>query len=141
MTVTNAHDGSYEEVEGKRKPHWVVSELLQYAQMKKHRVWRKLKRIEVRVLCGERDAINDRSVSMGLRATVQTSFVKRRAFSLNSDVTSECGGSGETNVVSECDGVGAGNPSILVSSLLPFLPRASVAAHGVHDHRPSRRNG
>ncbi len=66
-----AHYGSYQELEGKRKPHWVVSELLQYAQMKKHRVWRKLKRIEIRVQCGGRDAINQRLVSMGLRATVQ----------------------------------------------------------------------
>ena len=72
-----AHYGSYQEVEGKRKPHWVVSECLQYAQMKKHRVWRKLKRIEIRVLCGEWEAIKERLVSMGLSATVQTSFVER----------------------------------------------------------------
>ena len=72
-----AHYGSYQELEGKRKPHWVVSELLQYAQMKKHRVWRKLKRIEIRVLCGEWEAIKERLLSMGLKATVQTSFVER----------------------------------------------------------------
>ena len=81
-----AHYGSYQELEGKRKPHWVVSELLQYAQMKKHRVWRKLKRIEIRVLCGERDAIKERLVSMGLKATVQTSFVERVNLTLRQSV-------------------------------------------------------
>ena len=82
-----AHYGSYQEVEGKRKPRWVVSELLQYAQMKKHRVWRKLKRIEIRVLCGERDAINDRLLSMGLRATIQTSFVERVNLTLRQSIS------------------------------------------------------
>ena len=81
-----AHYGSYQEVEGKRKPRWLVSEFLQYAQMKKHRVWRKLKRIEIRVLCGERDAINARLVSMGLRATVQTSFVERVNLTLRQSI-------------------------------------------------------
>jgi len=81
-----AHYGSYQEMEGKRKPHWVVSELLQYAQMKKHRVWRKLKRIEIRVLCGEREAIKERLLSMGLRATVQTSFVERVNLTLRQSI-------------------------------------------------------
>jgi len=45
--------------------------------MKKHRVWRKLKRIEIRVLCGEWEAIKERLLSMGLKATIQTSFVER----------------------------------------------------------------
>ncbi len=147
-----AHYGSYQELEGKRKPHWVVSEFLQYAQMKKHRVWRKLKRIEIRVLCGERDAINDRLVSMGLRATVQTSFVercrtgsclfclaKRRAFSLNPHSAPKCGRFSAQNVVAECDGIGVGDPSILVSSLLPFLSRTSIIADGVHRLRSSRQ--
>jgi transposase-like protein len=81
-----AHYGSYQEMEGKRKPHWVVSEFLQYAQMKKHRVWRKLKRIEIRVLCGEREAIKERLLSMGLRATVQTSFVERVNLTLRQSI-------------------------------------------------------
>ena len=81
-----AHYGSYQELEGKRKPYWVVSEFLQYAQMKKHRVWRKLKRIEIRVLCGEWEAIKERLVSMGLRATIQTSFVERVNLTLRQSV-------------------------------------------------------
>jgi IS1 family transposase len=82
-----AHYGSYQEMEGKRKPHWVVSECLQYAQMKKHRVWRKLKRIEIRVLCGEWEAIKERLVSMGLRATIQTSFVERVNLTLRQSIS------------------------------------------------------
>lgn len=81
-----AHYGQYEEVEGKRKPQWVVSELLQYGQMKKHRVWRKLKKIEIRVLCGEWQAIKQRLLSLNLRATIQTSFVERVNLTLRQSV-------------------------------------------------------
>ena len=81
-----AHYGSYQELEGKRKPQWMVSELLQYAQMKKHRVWRKLKHIEIRVLCGDWEEIKERLLSIGLRATIQTAFVERVNLTLRQSV-------------------------------------------------------
>ena len=123
-----AHYGQYEEVEGKRKPQWVVSELLQYGQMKKHRVWRKLKGIEIRILCGEWEEIKQRLLSLNLRATIQTSFVERVNLTLRQSVA----GLARRTWSQSCDGVGAGDAPVLVSGVLSFLSGASVVADGIH---------
>jgi len=72
-----AHFGAWQEVEGKRKPQWVVSAGLLYGQLKKRYRRRKLDKIEYHTLCGEHQDIKAQLLSIGLSGLINTSFVER----------------------------------------------------------------
>jgi IS1 family transposase len=76
------HWGSWEVVEGKRKPVWVVAEELLYGQLKKVRTRYKLRQITTTMLCGERAAMRVYLQALALSGNIQTAFVERLNLSL-----------------------------------------------------------
>ena len=72
-----AHFGFWQLLPGHRKPTWLVNPHLLYGQLKKFRVYRKLKYVVTVGLCGTRQAIRDRLQRLGYSGTINTAYIER----------------------------------------------------------------
>jgi len=76
-SALTAHFGFWQLLPGHRKPTWVVHPDLLYGQLKKFRVYRKLKYVVTVGLCGTRQALRDRLQSLGYSGTINTAYIER----------------------------------------------------------------
>lgn len=72
-----AHFGFWQLLPRHRKPTWFVHPDLLYGQLKKFRVYRKLKYVVTAGLCGTRQAIRERLQSLGYSGTINTAYIER----------------------------------------------------------------
>jgi IS1 family transposase/transposase-like protein len=72
-----AHFGHWQPLPGKRKPVWVLSGDLLYAQLRKVRSGYRMKFAYTKVLLGTRQAFCSRLTALGYSGRVQTAFVER----------------------------------------------------------------
>ncbi len=72
-----AHFGHWVKEKGWRQPRWLLDPDLTYAQVKKRRQGRKLKRLETIVQCGTPHQVREQLREMGYSGTVNTSFIER----------------------------------------------------------------
>ncbi len=72
-----AHFGFWRLLPRHRKPTWFVHPDLLYGQLKKFRVYRKLKYVVTAGLCGTRQMIRERLQSLGYSGTINTAYIER----------------------------------------------------------------
>jgi IS1 family transposase len=75
--VLAAHFGCWQLLPGHHKPTWIVNPDLLYGQLKKFRVYHKLKYAISVGLCGTRQAIRDRLQRLGYSGTINTAYIER----------------------------------------------------------------
>lgn len=71
------HWGSWQVVDGKRKPVWVVAPELLYGQFRKIRVGYKIKDFYTKMICGTRAKFQQVLQSIDLTGKIQTAYVER----------------------------------------------------------------
>jgi IS1 family transposase len=72
-----AHFGQWVQMEGRKKPQWLVSAALLYGQVKKFYRRRRVVRIEYRMQWGELTDLKTRLKGLGLTGKLNTAFVER----------------------------------------------------------------